>query len=179
MSITDELREYVGLGDGIVQCSIRAIADRIDESWEREEADFNLMCDKIAAQATCLVEVGEALGVSADQPDSEFFWELAEAARGCIPLPKDAEGETIHLQDRMSWDNGTFNVHELNLTADGWTTWDERHGYTVRADQCHHVTPDSWERIISDATALGSQMKRRTYQTGDLVERCKRLAGEE
>ena len=94
-------------------------------------------------------------------------------------LPKDADGQTIHLQDRMSWDNGTFDVHELNLTADGWTTWDELHGYTVHADQCHHVKPDSWERIISDATALGAQMKRRTYQIGDFVERCKKLAGEE
>ena len=102
-----------------------------------------------------------------------------QVRRDYIPLPKDADGETIHLQDRVSWDNGTFNVHELNLTADGWTTWDELHGYTVSADQCHHVKPDSWERIISDATALGAQMKRRTHQIGDFVERCKRLAGED
>ena len=104
---------------------------------------------------------------------------IDEELANCIELPVDADGETIHLQDRVSWDNGTFNVHELNLTADGWTTWDELHGYTVRADQCHHVKPDSWERIISDATALGAQMKRRTHQIGDFVERCKRLAGED
>ena len=100
-----------------------------------------------------------------------------------VALPKDADGVTIHLQDRMSWDNGTFNVHELNLTADGWTTWDELHGYTVHADQCHHVTPDSWERIIEDAA-------KNIYPNGafnpcwdevrdSLVERCKRLAGED
>ena len=98
-----------------------------------------------------------------------------------IQLPKDADGETIHLQDRMMWDNGTFVVHELDLTADGWTTWDELHGYTVRADQCHHVQPDSWERIIRDAQGDGilNQIDGRPSDFEALVERCKRLAGED
>ena len=118
--------------------------------------------------------------------DLEHIADRIDAAlEGCIQLPVDADGETIHLQDRMSWDNGTFNVHELNLTADGWTTWDELHGYTVRADQCHHVQPDSWESIIED-------VRRRTSDyycnqipcdfrkmADEMVERCKRLAGEE
>ena len=112
MSITDELRKWAEDGTlqdrvlttcppqhavhGVLETLLR-IADRIDERWEREEADFDLMSDKIEAQADCLIEVGEALGVSADQPDSEFFWELAEAARGCIPLPKDADGVPFHI----------------------------------------------------------------------------------
>ena len=103
------------------------------------------------------------------------------ALEGYIELPKDADGVTIHLQDRMSWDNGMFNVHELNLTADGWTTWDEMHGYTVRADQCRHVQPDSWERIIEDAQADGVRYHNdgRPSDFDALVERCKRLAGED
>lgn len=106
---------------------------------------------------------------------------IDEELANYIPLPKDADGETIHLQDRMSWDNGTFNVHELKLDADGWTTWDELHGYTVRADKCHHVQPDSWERIIEDALHWeGSDVPfAECHMTYELVERCKRLAGED
>lgn len=36
---------------------------------------------------------------------------------------------------------------------------------------------DTWESIISDATALGAQMGHRTTQIDDLVARCKALAG--
>ena len=182
MKITEELRAWAREHQVLVGgLGLEKVADRIDGRWEQEEANFDLMTNKIVAQATCLVEVGEALGVSADQPDSEFFWELTEAARGCIQLPKDADGKPIHLQDRMSWDNGTFDVHELNLNADGWTTWDELHGYTVRADQCHHVQPDSWERIIEDAQADGVRWHNdgRPSDFDALVERCKRLAGED
>ena len=106
---------------------------------------------------------------------------IDEELANCIELPVDADGETIHLQDRVSWDNGTFNVHELNLTADGWTTWDELHGYTVHADQCHHVKPDSWERIIADALRADrtDAYAVSTSMLCEPVERCKRLAGEE
>lgn len=97
-----------------------------------------------------------------------------------VQLPKDADGKPIHLQDRVRWDNGTFDVHELKLDADGWTTWDELHGYTVRADQCHHAKPDSWESIIVDALHWeGSDVPfAECHMTYELVERCKRLAGE-
>ena len=57
------------------------------------------------------------------------------------PLPVDADGEAIHVGDVMEWDNGTFTVHELKVTEDGWTTWDEQHGYTVHVDVCHHHAP--------------------------------------
>lgn len=160
--IADELRKYAsslamkaGASTTEVKGALEEIADHIDSDC-RGVYSF---ADRIMAAADKREEI-TAFGVD------------------YIPCPLDADGEPIHLQDRMSWDNGTFNVHELNLTADGWTTWDELHGYTVHADQCHHVKPDSWERIISDATALGAQMKRRTHQIGDFVERCKKLAGE-
>lgn len=127
------------------------------------------------------------IGIADDieQAHTMEIGEVADSFKDCIPLriplPKDADGKTIHLQDRMSWDNGTFIVHELDLTADGWTTWDELHGYTVRADQCHHVQPDSWERIIRDAQGDGilNQIDGRPSDFDALVERCKRLAGED
>lgn len=101
-------------------------------------------------------------------------------------LPVDADGVPIHLGDVMEWSNGSFTVHELKLTEDGWQTWDSAHGYTVHADECiRHIKPDSWERIISDAVILGRQLEWFDNSKGDadsereLVERCKRLAGED
>lgn len=158
MSITNELREAITWFVDSQRDRFSAIADRIDQEHEDELT---------MERGRAITELGSNI------------------ARNYIQLPKDADGATIHLQDRMSWDNGTFNVHELNLTADGWTTWDELHGYTVHADQCHHVTPDSWERIIED-------VRRRTSDyycnqipcdfrkmADEMVERCKRLAGED
>ena len=158
MIITYELRAWArehrvlvgGLG-------LEEIADRIDQQHER-----------------ALAEQRESLTV-----DMKPMTDESMAEHGWVKLPKDADGEPIHLQDRMSWDNGTFNVHELNLTADGWTTWDELHGYTVRADQCHHVQPDSWERIIEDAGKANLLSSEWGNVQADLVERCKRLAGED
>ena len=157
MSITDELREAITWFVDSQRDRFSAIADRIDEQCERELT---------MARGEAVQHLG------------------SEVAKKYVKLPVDADGEPIHLQDRMSWDNGTFNVHELNLTADGWTTWDELHGYTVRADQCHHAKPDSWERIISE---FAERVLTSGHQWGldapatttEFVERCKRLAGED
>lgn len=46
MSITDELREYVGLGEGTVPCEIRAIADRIDEQHRRALEKVSAVVDE-------------------------------------------------------------------------------------------------------------------------------------
>ena len=53
----------------------------------------------------------------------------------------DADGEVTRIGDKMEWSNGTFTVHELKVTEDGWTTWDEVHGYTVHLDECRHHPP--------------------------------------
>lgn len=185
MIITYELRAWArehrvlvgGLG-------LEEIADRIDEGQAQLEEDLDLAFGKSEELSRVIVDVAESLGVDTMLTDEDVYEALLESAEGCIQLPKDADGETIHLQDRMSWDNGTFNVHELKLDADGWTTWDELHGYTVRADQCHHVTPDSWERIIEDALKLGVEFEEKclvmtALNCPELVERCKRLAGED
>ena len=65
-----------------------------------------------------------------------------------VELPKSADGETIHIGDVMEWDNGTFTVHELKVTEDGWTTWDEQHGYTVHTDETHHHEPTVEDVLI-------------------------------
>lgn len=184
MSITDELRRVAaktecanGRCEKLYRGDLDHIADRIDAEYQKAEDEWKAKDGQswLHGYGECHAKLMEGNEVIAA--------DLERA--GWIQLPKDADGVTIHLQDRMSWDNGMFNVHELNLTADGWTTWDELHGYTVRADQCHHAKPDSWERIIED-------VRRRTSDyycnqipcdfrkmADEMVERCKRLAGED
>ena len=75
--------------------------------------------------------------------------------RELVELPKDADGEYIHIGDVMEWDNGTFTVHELKVTEDGWTTWDEQHGYTVHTDETHHHEPTVEDVLREFAYGLG------------------------
>ena len=64
---------------------------------------------------------------------------LEDALLHCIERPKDADGEDIHIGDVMEWCNGSFTVHELKLTEDGWQMWDGEHGYTVHTDEYIHA----------------------------------------
>ena len=119
----DRLREYV---DNAPASSMGEMARSIVRNY----------CDAIEREA-------------GDQTGARRFAERLEAAaaeRADVTLfgvdymayPLDADGEAIHVGDVMEWDNGTFTVHELKVTEDGWTTWDEQHGYTVHVDVCHH-----------------------------------------
>ena len=165
MSITEELRKWVHEAEnyGVIFVDpdaptsdipvLLGIADRIDERYHRDMA---------TAQ-----QVGINEGEDAAMRD------------GWVKLPVDADGEVIHIGDVMEWSNGSFTVHELKLTEDGWQTWDSEHGYTVHADECiRHHQPDSWERIIKDAVSLGYADYPTTSYEAELVERCKKLAGE-
>lgn len=128
MSITEELRtEARGFGEYLYTSEqaqrFLGIADRIDAEHERR-------CNE---QYACGAEDGISASIEA----------LVIQTHGFIELPKDADGEYIHLGDVMEWCNGSFTVHELKLTEDGWQTWDSEHGYTVHADECirHHHAP--------------------------------------
>lgn len=102
----------------------------------------------------------------------------AALEEGYIELPKDADGqvwtgnELVFVAD----DGSCYDMCYLMYDGNDWLIDSSSGGFPVNC--CHHVQPDSWERIIEDATALGAQMGRRTMQVDDLVERCKRLAGE-
>lgn len=114
----------------------------------------------------------------------------AELAERYMELPLDADGEYIHMGDRM--ENGEL-VARIMLTDGSWkptvhtaSTPNQLHEY-----YCHdirHYQRDTWERIIKDA--IGEGMKRELsnhnggYDRSDslsnasLVARCKALAGE-
>lgn len=156
MSITDELREYVGLGEGTVPCEIRAIADRIDE------------------QHAVKVERLEKYRASVDAMLKEY-----------VKLPVDADGVPIHVGDTVE----EVGEDPTRYTVCGVGTLQERpavfygnpseYGYADGwdfAENVCHVQPDTWERIIEDAANL---VRGDNESVVELVERCRRLAGEE
>ena len=120
MSITDELRKYA-TNDRLHYCSdYLAIVDRIDA--EHEEAIQQSLMGEGGVPAT-------------DENMAELGW---------IRLPKDVDGEYIHIGDVMEWpDNGeTFEVVGI---GDGWTLFyvieDGVAEWTRAENKRHHHEP--------------------------------------
>lgn len=99
-----------------------------------------------------------------------------------IPLPKDADGQTIRVGDRLDGYNKTVEVVELRYGRSGWVLISRDGNAYADTFAFAHAKPDSWERIVGEVYALG-------YEDGEecstvqnnfdyFVERCKRLAGD-
>ena len=180
MSITDGLRRYAANWDGFfyddedgrlinaigyvparstpVPNVINAIADSIDKQHAKE-------CDKAYAE-------GVNEGIDADKN-----------AMGYIKLPVDADGEIWTGNERVfEVGNGTrYDMCYLMYDGEKWIIDSSFGGFI--ANECRHVQPDSWERIIQDALTVGWQNGNWNEVASaeihdELVERCKRLAGE-
>lgn len=167
MSITKELREYASnlagmLGASVtdVKSALEDIADRIDQEHDREFFDMQREHDE---------------------------W-VHDRDANYIPLPKDADGVTIRIGDEVdviNYEPGT--VASLQLNERGWLVAVRPHGWDTPTVYCHesirHAKPDSWERIIFDALRQDrTGTDAYTISTSamhELVERCKRLAGDE
>ena len=151
MSITTELREYAsslamkaGASTTEVKGALEEIADHIDQEHD-----------------------GEVFGLLREHDE----W-VHDRDANYIQLPKDADGETIHLGDELE----EGKVARIVLTDSDW----EPSVYVYKlpnvmheyfCSDVGHAKPDSWERIIADAAATRGDFD-------ELVARCKRLAGE-
>ena len=149
MSITDELREWV-----------RHIGDN--------------------QHLGILTDFGkQGLTNLADRIDAEHRKALEKVAAmvdhdGLVELPKDADGETIHVGDVVVEDGCgvPYTVMSMTLFEDCWDVGE----CGMNPNLCRHVHPDTWERIIEDAANL---VRGDNESVVELVERCRRLAGEE
>ena len=165
MSITDELREYVeshsepyygGCAGGVSIRELLEIADRIDAEHEKAIT---------AAHSNGITEYGSMV------------------AREYIKLPVDADGVPIRVGDTIEIEhNGRVTtVTNINYNEYGWQVYCSEGGGFDKDTRCHHVQPDTWERIIEEAMTVGfasfSDESEEDCKT-ELVERCKRLAGE-
>jgi hypothetical protein len=113
MSITDELREYA-TNDSLHYCSdYLAIADRIDAEHESACAE---------AYGNGVMSVPIALDESA--------W---------VELPKDADGEYIHVGDTLDGYGKTIEVVELRYGRSGWVIISrDGNGYADTFAFTHH-----------------------------------------
>lgn len=109
--------------------------------------------------------------------------------REYVKLPVDADGVPIHVGDEMEWPDGsTFDVVGISANTLFYVErdFDDSAQWTAAHNKRHHQ-PDTWERIIEDAVNdeagvwfhTASEASRYIEQRKtELVERCKRLAGE-
>ena len=97
-----------------------------------------------------------------------------------VELPKDADGEPIHVGDTVYGCRSGMKmiISELRMTANGWSISTSR-GYLTDAEVTH-TRPDSWERIAYDIETVvpiddeGDERFRR-----ELADRIRRLAAKE
>lgn len=174
MSITDKLRSW-GKGkfaDGLfndVYEELLPIADRIDEAHKK----------------AVMGAMNDALYYANDENMAELGW---------LRLPKDADGKVIHVEDEVELLDGSerFNAEWLEWDGEGWAVHStEGYGAWHMPNHLRHIEPDSWERIIEDAISECGWEQPKEYEidfedsretrdrfVAELVERCKRLAGE-
>lgn len=171
-SITAELRKWISslYTDGIYIDSmgrssfdeLAAIADRIDAEHERMAYDYQHEFDGWKA-------------------DRDARW---------VQLPLDADGAPIHVGDELSGYGRPNGVVYCKAVTECMVLVGEKdEGYRQwllwSADECRHIKPDSWERIIKDAknqadAAARGQTLIDSFRFTDeqLIERCRKLAGD-
>ena len=124
MSITDELRDWAhGFTEPYKrnEQQLLAIADRIDAEHERQCAESWMR--------------GHDAWAAIDRSD-----EMSE--HGWIRLPKDADGEYIHVGDVLTDGEYKFKVFELAVFGDGsWSIRNEDGNAWAACDVTHHHTP--------------------------------------
>ncbi len=152
MSITDELREWVN----------ERFVGLLSSEWVR---DLNAIADRIDVEYA-------AYRAAVDAIPKEY-----------VKLPVDADGIPIHVGDELT--NGIdlpAKVRGMALGEDGWTVSPVSFISTrVDPSTLRHVKPDSWERIIRDIRTIkgcGSTDEFMERHCAELVERCRRLAGD-
>lgn len=156
MSITEELRDW----------SMDAHAGWIISRVELDA--LHAIADRIDKEHAKAVERARMDGM-----DATF-------GNGWVQLPKDADGVPIHVGDELTDGEYTFTVYELAAYGDGsWSIRNEDGNAWAACDVTHHK-PDSWERIIKDALTSdrGDAYAVSMGMMRELVERCRRLAGE-
>ena len=148
MSITDELREYFGKSKGMFTDHVLAIADRIDAEHEAKVAYW---------QGASYKDGYDEGFASADDWLEQH--EDAMAEHGWIRLPKDADGEVIHIGDVMERGEARGSVIALMLSNypkkwGGALHWgiqlDGEHAPTALDLMFHHYHAPTVEDVLRE-----------------------------
>ena len=161
MSITYELRAMLNMTESINTADIQdlyEIADRIDEQ---------------------VAKMYEDLTIGMEPMDAEHM-----AEHGWVKLPVDADGVPIHVGDEVKLEHSgrVTTVTNINYNKYGWQVYCAEGGGFDKDTRFRHVHPDTWESIIEDAidTAFEGVDDESEFDLKkmELVDRCRRLAGE-
>lgn len=145
--------------------------------WFGWKNTIEQMLDAIDSIHANLERENESLKAELDRARGEWdYWESTH-----VELPKDADGEYIHIGDVMGhrdFPNAKYTV--VGIGEDSFFTRDASGGlHKHTASLYPHYQPDTWERIIEDA--LGSRWSAPNELSSDftaLVARCKKLVGD-
>lgn len=177
MAITDELRKWIDRYTmrEYAYNELTKIADHIDAKYE----------EALGSKVAMAISVGEDGTEFVSMPAKELSEHYVE-------LPKDADGEYIHIGDVM--EDGldeAFTPKKVKMLMLEDNEWMLNFGggwCVMKHHEWRHHTPDTWERIIRDAVMRGADIQWRAEGGGrmtdyfvpegyDLVDRCKALAG--
>jgi len=164
---------------------IKELCDNIDDihtSLEQENERLQEKLDNACNSIDDSYDSGYNVGYAAGKGSSDFTsidnW-LAE--HGWAKLPVDADGVLICVGDELWSDDGMrFKVKELHFDNGKWAVYAKDKtgiGFYVAFEIMHHVKPDTWESIISDAMRAGRADV--AVDVMPLIKRCKALAGED
>ena len=183
MSITDELRAWAK--EHLSRSSILAIADRIDAEHEKamsragqlltdaeKDRDYNY-----ANWQECKQKVLQG-NITFDELNAKIEC-LEDELLHRIELPKDADGELVHLGDVMEVESMTFRVSSIDYgqhpdIGDGmfWMLWNADGSVFERADQCRHRTSTVEDVLREFGRGWHEQMNApETFDIADYVER--------
>ena len=122
----------------------------------------------------------------AEEDECEDMMECAEA-HGMVGLPRDKDGEPIHIGDLMALnDDCAFYVEEMHLVASGkdrcmWLVSDNA-GSLVKSDMLPHVPADTIEGILMEAVMRApcdTLFDKDGTDVTDLLERLRDLMGDD
>lgn len=139
MSITHELRKWAS-GSTLSRWTLKkliAIADRIDVEHER----------RCREQYACGAEDGISVSIDA----------LVIQTHGFIELPKDADGEYIHIGDKVTCGASVWEVTGFRLTGGFWgiccTIFNDQGGSGTNVyppSDLHHYHAPTVEDVLED-----------------------------
>lgn len=122
-----------------------------------------------------------------EEDECEDMMECAEA-HGMVGLPRDADGEPIHIGDLVRIEDDAFHVDELRLLDGGedGCIWKVVKGAgalipaLIPAEALHHVAEDTPEGILLEAVMRAhcdTLLRKDGTDVSDLIERLRNLMG--
>lgn len=120
----------------------------------------------------------------AEEDECEDMMECAEA-HGMVGLPRDADGEPIHIGDLVCIEDDAFYVDELRLLdgGDDGCVWKVVNGAgtLIPSEALHHVAEDTPEGILLEAVMRAhcdTLLRKDGTDVSDLLERLRNLMGD-